>query len=135
MNLLIFFTALKDYSSLFHYFLNNIHIRDKNASLQIEKLLQKGMKTRYNGYSLNYIMREYDNLTIDVNGQKRLVTYKIQIYLIYVGWNAMNAYLSKHKYNPIVHTNCIDTIDVTNITLVNIVIQFLDENAAASFFQ
>ena len=135
MNQFIFFTALKLYSDLLHNFMNNIHIYDQNASSQIETLLQKGVKIRYYGYSLNYIMCEYDNLTIDVNGTKRIISYEMQIYLMFIGWNMMNNYLSIHKYSPIIHINCVDRVDVSRITFLDIITQFLDEDVATVFFK
>jgi len=135
MNPIIFFTALKLYSELFYQFLHIIYTHDPCASSHIEALIGKGMDIRDNGYSLQYIMDKYSNLTIDVNGKRSEVTYEMQIYLIYVGWNAMDNYLSIHKYNPIVNTNCMSRIDVSSITFRDIVTQFLDENKIASFFK
>ena len=135
MNPLIFFSTLKLFSESFYHFMNNIYICDQKASFQIEALLEKGMKIRYDGYALNYIMSKYCNLTININSQKCVITYEMQVYLMYVGWNMMNNYLSIHKYNPIIYTNSMDRIDVSKITPREIVTQFLGENIAASFFQ
>jgi len=135
MNPIFFFTALKLYSELFYRFINSIYAHDPGASSHIEALIGKGMDIRDNGYSLHYIMDKYTNLIIDVNGQKSEVSYEMQIYLIYVGWCAMNNYLSIHKYNPIRNTNCMSRIDVSPITFRDIVNQFLDKTKIASFFK
>lgn len=134
LNPFIISAAISNFEKLLQDFLNKIKQYDSNASLQIESLLQKGMQIRYNKYSVNNIMSEYNNLTIDVNGTHRNVSYEIQIYLLFVGWNVMNNYFSKHKYNPIIHNDCMNTLNVTKITFLDIVTQFLDESVCANFF-
>lgn len=79
-------------------------------------------------------MSEYSNLMIDFNGSHCDVSYEIQFYLLFVVWNVMNNYFSKHKYNPIIHNDCMNTLNVSKITFLDIVTQFMNESVCANFF-
>jgi len=103
---------------LLDYILN----KSNTVSNWIENIIIHGMLIRYARYSVNYMMKEFNILSISCNNMTYTMDRNMEIYLMYIGWNIMDKYCNdKYKDMHVLHRDCFDTIILSpEINLVSI---------------